>query len=148
MADASQVRLARGSIVDARVNADGDRLVQVLVNILSNAVKFSSAGSAVTVSCARAGEAVEVRVTDTGRGIPASHIGSLFQRFQQVESSDARDPTLRALPLLIYTGRALNQEQRLRLRLGTTHFLTKSRASEEQFVSLVRELLAGRGGSA
>jgi PAS domain S-box-containing protein len=71
--------------------ADEDRIVQVLVNLLSNAVKFSPRGSAVTVSAAPAGGGmVEIAVADRGRGIPSSHLGLLFQRFQQVETSDAR----------------------------------------------------------
>jgi PAS domain S-box-containing protein len=74
----------------AHVLADADRLVQVLVNLLSNAVKFSPRGSAVTVSAHEEGGWVEVRVQDHGRGIPQSHRDAIFQRFQQVESSDGR----------------------------------------------------------
>src|SRR5207244_10230545 len=69
---------------------DGDRLVQVLVNLLSNAVKFSPPGSDVTLSAEIAAGGVEVRVTDHGRGIPACFRESIFERFRQVESSDAR----------------------------------------------------------
>jgi PAS domain S-box-containing protein len=71
--------------------ADEDRIVQVVVNLLSNAVKFSPRGSTVTVSATpeRAGF-VEIAVADRGRGIPESHKDLLFQRFQQVETSDAR----------------------------------------------------------
>jgi PAS domain S-box-containing protein len=74
-----------------QVMADGERLVQVLVNLLSNAVKFSPRGGRVTVSAQEQGGWVEVRVQDRGRGIPASHRDAIFQRFQQVESSDVRE---------------------------------------------------------
>ncbi len=74
----------------AKVRADEERLVQVLVNILSNAVKFSPRGSAVTISVKESPATVELRVTDRGRGIPASHLKSIFDRFQQVEEADAR----------------------------------------------------------
>ena len=69
---------------------DGDRLVQVLVNLLSNAVKFSPAGSEVTLSAELLPGRVEVRVADHGRGIPAGFREAIFERFRQVESTDAR----------------------------------------------------------
>jgi CheY-like chemotaxis protein len=72
------------------VLGDGDRLVQVLVNLLSNAVKFSERGSSVEITAEPREGAVEVRVMDHGRGIPADARGRLFQRFQQVEASDSR----------------------------------------------------------
>jgi signal transduction histidine kinase len=71
--------------------ADPDRIVQVLVNLLSNAVKFSPAGGTLTigVTCDDAG--AEFRVTDRGRGVPAAHRQAIFERFRQVEISDARE---------------------------------------------------------
>jgi PAS domain S-box-containing protein len=75
---------------EARVLGDADRLVQVLVNLLSNAVKFSPKKSIVTVWAKDEAGFVEVSVRDRGRGIPASHQEAIFQRFQQVESSDGR----------------------------------------------------------
>jgi PAS domain S-box-containing protein len=69
---------------------DGDRLVQVLVNLLSNAVKFSPRGGVVRLSASEAGGFAEVRVRDQGRGIPASFREAIFERFRQVEASDAR----------------------------------------------------------
>jgi PAS domain S-box-containing protein len=53
-----------------------------------------------------------------------------------------RDKTLRDLPLLVYTGRDLRQEDRDRLVLGPTRYLTKSREAEDEFRSVVLELLA------
>ena len=49
-------------------------------------------------------------------------------------------PELRGIPVLVYTGRDLTEEQRGRLRLGPTRFLTKSKASDEDFRRLVAEL--------
>jgi PAS domain S-box-containing protein len=74
----------------ARLYADPDRLVQVVVNLVSNAVKFSPQGQTVIVSAVESPDFVEVRVADKGRGIPAKFIDSIFERFQQVESSDAK----------------------------------------------------------
>lgn len=71
--------------------ADADRIVQVLVNLLSNAVKFSPSGSSVTVSASQMDDQVEVRVTDTGRGIPSRLLPNIFRRFEQVAASDATE---------------------------------------------------------
>jgi len=70
--------------------ADADRLLQVLTNLISNAVKFSPSGTAVEITVEPVdGEAV-FRVSDHGRGIPADRLESIFERFQQVDSSDSR----------------------------------------------------------
>ena len=71
--------------------ADPDRIVQVLVNLLSNAIKFSQPGSTVEVDTCPVGNQVEIRVKDTGRGIPADMRDAVFQRFQQVAASDATE---------------------------------------------------------
>jgi PAS domain S-box-containing protein len=74
-----------------QVVADEDRIVQVLVNLLSNAIKFSPAGSTVSISSMVIGGQVECRVIDRGKGIPLEAQKNLFQRFQQVDSSDRRE---------------------------------------------------------
>lgn len=89
----------------ALVHADGDRLVQVLVNLISNAVKFSPKGAAVTVTSQEIpGGFIEVHVIDRGRGIPESFKNRLFQRFQQVEASDAKKKGGTGLGLAICKG--------------------------------------------
>ena len=85
-----QVRLEVGPVAAPPLWADADRLVQVLVNLLSNAIKFSPAASAVTVSVVPRDRLVEIQVQDRGRGIPPSHQATIFDRFHQVEASDAR----------------------------------------------------------
>lgn len=79
----------------SRLIGDQDRLRQVLLNLLNNAVKFTPAGSVVvTVEAEALGdEACSVRcsITDTGIGIPAALSGRLFQRFSQVDSSIRRE---------------------------------------------------------
>jgi CheY-like chemotaxis protein/anti-sigma regulatory factor (Ser/Thr protein kinase) len=254
-----------------RVRADADRIVQVLVNLVSNAVKFSPPGGTVKVKIVSGPAMAEFRVEDQGRGVPPALREAIFERYRQVEASDSRskggaglglaicksiveqhggaigvrdaeasgtgsmfwfqvplaagrrrsfsgglrgarglallvdddeellsileirlaqdriatqrattakeaidaafalkpdvlvldlglpdgdgtevvnalrrDPTLRGLPLLIYTGRDLKQEDRERLVLGPTRFLTKSRETGEEFRSVVLELMALR----
>jgi PAS domain S-box-containing protein len=71
--------------------ADPDRILQVLTNLLSNAIKFSPAGAEVALTVERGEGEVLFRVRDQGRGIPADRLESIFERFSQVDSSDARD---------------------------------------------------------
>jgi len=70
--------------------ADPDRLLQVLTNLISNAVKFSNPGGTVELTVEPQGDDALFRVTDHGRGIPADRLESIFERFQQVDSSDSR----------------------------------------------------------
>lgn len=76
------------------VTADRDRLVQVLVNLLNNAAKFTQQGE-VVVAARRTGEGwVEVAVRDTGEGFPPEQAEAIFDKFQQVVHGD----TLRDKP--------------------------------------------------
>jgi signal transduction histidine kinase len=66
------------------VRADRDRLQQILMNLLSNASKFTPSGGRVSVSCRQNGDRVLIAVADTGRGIPADHLSQIFEPFVQV----------------------------------------------------------------
>ncbi len=75
------------------VIADREKLSQVLENLVINALKFTPEGGKITVSGARAGAgrpSADIRVTDTGIGIPESQIGKIFNRFHQVDGSTTR----------------------------------------------------------
>jgi signal transduction histidine kinase len=65
------------------LTADPDRLQQVVRNLLSNAVKFTPSGGRIGVELARVGDAVEIRVIDTGQGIGADFLPHIFDRFSQ-----------------------------------------------------------------
>jgi PAS domain S-box-containing protein len=80
---------------------DHDRIIQTLTNLLSNAVKFSPRGSLVRVSGQRGRDVFTFIVEDHGRGIPASHLESIFERFKQVDSSDSRNKNGTGLGLAI-----------------------------------------------
>ena len=90
MATEAGVELTASGVDDA-LWADPDRILQVLTNLLSNAIKYSPRGGTVRLWAERVGEEVLFRVRDEGRGIPADKLESVFERFQQVDSSDARD---------------------------------------------------------
>ncbi len=65
------------------VDADELRFKQVVVNLLTNAVKFTPDGGRVTVAARRLGEELEVTVTDTGIGVPPADRAKIFESFQQ-----------------------------------------------------------------
>jgi two-component system phosphate regulon sensor histidine kinase PhoR len=84
----------RGCTPEAKVMADHPRIVQVLVNLISNAVKSTPRGGCVTVAAARAAvphPAVVVGVRDTGPGISKEDMAKIFERFVQLDSSGARE---------------------------------------------------------
>ncbi len=89
MADQARVRL-QVAVAAGRVLVDRDRVIQTLTNLLSNAVKFSPPGATVWVTAEPDGDELQFAVKDHGRGIPADKLEAIFGRFQQVDSSDAR----------------------------------------------------------
>jgi len=74
------------------IEADCDRLVQVLVNLLTNAIKFSPKESTVSIQCGNVdADWLTISVVDRGRGVPASKLQLIFEPYRQVEDSDERD---------------------------------------------------------
>lgn len=71
-------------------DGDPDRIQQVLTNLLSNAIKFSPRNSAIRVSTATDGANLLLQVHDEGRGVPVDKLDTIFDRFGQVEPTDAR----------------------------------------------------------
>jgi signal transduction histidine kinase len=72
------------------VRADRQRLRQIVVNLLANAVKFTPAGGRVTLAGEAGAGGVHVRVADTGPGIPPEKRAAIFEPFVQVEQGLAR----------------------------------------------------------
>lgn len=68
------------------ITADARRLDQVLSNLITNAIKFTSPGGAIEVGASRVGEGVRIWVKDNGEGIPPEEIGQLFQKYRQTKS--------------------------------------------------------------
>ena len=93
MAAEHRVVLSSRVVDDTTFNADRDRIVQVLTNLVSNAIKFATAGSEVQAVISRIGGVgglVRIAVTNVGEGIAATDVPRLFARFQQLDGSDAR----------------------------------------------------------
>jgi len=72
------------------VRADAEKLRQILLNLLSNAIKFTLPGGAIRVGCGVHGDAVTIAVRDTGIGIEADKLASVFEPFVQVDSQFTR----------------------------------------------------------
>jgi len=86
---------------DLTVTVDADRIIQVLVNLLGNAIKFSSPRGTITVTVSSEQECARFAIRDTGRGIPTDRLESIFERFRQIDSSDAREKSGSGLGLAI-----------------------------------------------
>jgi len=89
-ADAAEITF-NCELADVRVWVDADRIVQALVNLFGNAIKFSPRGAEIRVAVSDDGELVDFCVSDDGRGIPPDQLESVFERFRQVDGSDARE---------------------------------------------------------
>lgn len=85
-ADAAHIHLQNDSSDTAAfVFCDPDRMMQILVNLLTNAIKFSDANATVTLACRHAPEQTLISVTDTGCGIAAENIKRIREPFGQVD---------------------------------------------------------------
>lgn len=91
-----QTALAKSVDINAQLESiscwgDHQRIVQVVVNLLTNAVKYSPENTTITVSLYTADDFAVVCVADQGRGIPADKVDSIFKKFEQVDASDSKE---------------------------------------------------------
>ncbi|HTP03211.1 MAG TPA: ATP-binding protein [Anaerolineales bacterium] len=91
-----QIALDIGDMSDLPVNGDRQYLLQMISNLIENAIKYSEADGHVRIETEPANSnehpVALLRVTDTGPGIPAEHLPHLFERFYRADASRARDP--------------------------------------------------------
>jgi PAS domain S-box-containing protein len=90
LAAAAGVHVRCGDLA-GRALCDPDRVVQALVNLIGNAVKFSPDGGTVLVDAVADDLEVRISVRDHGRGIPEAQLENVFERFHQVNASDATE---------------------------------------------------------
>lgn len=74
-----------------RLNADPDRIREMLVILIDNAIRHTGRGGTITVRAAAAGNSAVLSVSDTGEGIPPEHLGRIFDRFYRVDRARARE---------------------------------------------------------
>ncbi|HEX7940274.1 MAG TPA: ATP-binding protein, partial [Gemmatimonadaceae bacterium] len=68
-----------------RVRADREKLQQVLLNLLTNAIKFTDAGGRITLACHTRDGRVHISIADTGRGVPPDRLATIFEPFVQID---------------------------------------------------------------
>ena len=91
--EARDLRIATRVAPDAEtVYGDPAKLHDVFRNLLENAINYSPQGGAIEIAASRAGEFVEVSVSDSGPGIPEGELNRIFERFYRVDRSRTRDP--------------------------------------------------------
>jgi signal transduction histidine kinase/CheY-like chemotaxis protein len=152
MADANTVHLALEPSTVAQAaypealffDGDADRILQVLTNLLSNAIKFSPAASTIRIHTEAASDSILLKVVDEGRGIPSDKLDTIFDRFQQIEPSDARQKGGTGLGLAIC--RSIVQQHsgsiwaQRNLGPGTTLYMMLPRTSRSSDVAVPSQL--------
>lgn len=89
-AETCQITLVLEALPEVWIKADPQRVQQVMANLISNAAKFSPAGSKVTISARRVEDQVRIDVSDDGPGIPLVFQPRVFEKFAQADDSDRR----------------------------------------------------------
>ena len=90
-AAAKGVDLRLGSGLPVSIQADQDLLLQLMLNLVDNAVKYTPSGGQVSVSWGLDENQVEMTVLDTGIGIPPEHVHRIFDRFYRVDAARSRN---------------------------------------------------------
>ena len=87
-----------------KIKADRDKLIQVFVNLLGNALKFTPQGGKVEVIAREFEKSIEIHVKDNGIGIPPNRIDKIFDKFYQIDSTSTRSYSGSGLGLAIVKG--------------------------------------------
>jgi signal transduction histidine kinase len=91
LAAKKDIRLEADLSGAGHVQADAGKLRQMLINLVSNAIKFTPEGGRVTIGAHRLADTVEISVSDTGIGIAEAELEHLFEEFRQVDSDITRE---------------------------------------------------------
>lgn len=85
------LKLSGGTITPIEVFGDRERLRQVLVNLIENAIKYSEENGTITVAFTELRDSVMLSIEDTGIGIAPQHLTRIFERFYRVDKDRSRD---------------------------------------------------------
>lgn len=113
---AVSVNVVLGKEDQALVQGDPDRLKQLLMNLVDNAIKYTPSGGTVTLSLDRDSQWVRIAVQDTGTGIPAADLPRIFDRFYRVDKARSRDKGGTGLGLAIAQWIALAHAGRIEVK--------------------------------
>jgi len=114
LAEANQIELSvEGLPTDLAVTGNRRELVRAVVNLIDNAVRYSSPGSTVTIRIDELPDAVDISVRDTGEGIPGPELERVFERFYRVDRARSRETGGTGLGLAIVRHVATNHQGRV-----------------------------------
>ncbi|MCK4797325.1 MAG: HAMP domain-containing histidine kinase, partial [Spirochaetes bacterium] len=88
--DAKRITVTESTESLPEIKGDEDKLYEVIINLLVNAVKFTPNNGRITINSEYDGDNIHISVNDTGIGIPEDKLSSIFERFYQVDGSDSR----------------------------------------------------------
>ena len=88
---AGRVKLTLGEFEPVELEGDADRLKQLLLNLVDNALRHTPAGGTVTLDLLHRGQEAVIRVRDTGAGIAAEHLPHIFERFYRIDGARSRE---------------------------------------------------------
>ena len=116
---------------DVIVRADPDKLRQILLNLVSNAVKFTPSGGRISIACEVRGSQVGISVQDSGIGVPADKRDAIFEPFVQVGKGPDRQGTGLGLSISRELARAMKGDLTLTTEMGkgSTFTVTVPRAA-------------------
>ncbi len=123
------VTLSLENPIDVKISGDYDKLMQVVTNLISNAVKFSKPGDMVTIRLKNKVQTIEIAIIDQGEGIPESFKDKVFDKFAQYNSTSARKNEGTGLGLSI--SKAIIERHK-----GTINFISKEGEGTTFFVEL------------
>ena len=110
------------------IKTDKDKLIQVFVNLLNNAIKFTPQGGNIDISSVEFDDFLEMRIKDTGIGIAPDHLDKIFDKFYQIDSTSTRKAGGSGLGLAITKGIIEGQGGTIRVEstpdFGTTFIFT------------------------
>ncbi len=105
---------------ESRVWADRDRIVQILLNLIDNAIKYSDDGGSISFQVERLDDMLVFRVTDTGQGIPSTDLPRITERFYRVDRARSREEggTGLGLSIVKHLVQLLNGQLRIQSEIG------------------------------